>query len=77
MRTRVMKWGNSLGVRIPRVYASSLGLRAGTPVEIEVQDDAVVIRRRAQPLAELLAGVTTENMHGEIDWGGPVGREVW
>jgi hypothetical protein len=28
-------------------------------------------------LEELLAGVTQENLHPEIDTGSPVGREVW
>jgi antitoxin MazE len=28
-------------------------------------------------LAELLAGVTQENLHGEIDWGNAIGKEVW
>jgi len=28
-------------------------------------------------LAQLLAGVTPENLHAEVDFGSPVGREVW
>ncbi|HEX9000315.1 MAG TPA: hypothetical protein VGB07_10480 [Blastocatellia bacterium] len=28
-------------------------------------------------LEEMLAGITPENMHGEVDWGAPVGKEVW
>jgi len=28
-------------------------------------------------LADLLEGVTPENIHGEIDTGRPVGREIW
>lgn len=34
-------------------------------------------RRSKYTTAELLKGVTDENMHGEIDWGPPVGKEVW
>jgi hypothetical protein len=28
-------------------------------------------------LEEMLAQITPENMHGEVDWGPPVGKEVW
>ncbi|WP_306798706.1 AbrB/MazE/SpoVT family DNA-binding domain-containing protein [Oceanobacillus saliphilus] len=28
-------------------------------------------------LEELLAGVTEENRHEEIDWGKPEGKEIW
>ncbi len=34
-------------------------------------------RRSKYTTAELLKGVTDENIHGETDWGPPVGREVW
>ncbi len=77
MRTHVMKWGNSLGVRIPRVYAESVGLRPGTPVEIVAHDAELVIRPLEETLEELLALVTPETVHGEIEWGGPAGRETW
>ena len=28
-------------------------------------------------LEEMLAQITPENLHGEADWGAPVGKEVW
>jgi hypothetical protein len=28
-------------------------------------------------LENLLAGVIPEHRHGEVDWGQPVGRDVW
>lgn len=46
-----------------------------------VADDEIRIRRvkvvrRKYTLADLLAGVTPDNVHGETDWGPAVGREV-
>lgn len=77
----VSQWGNSLGVRIPKGVARQLKLSAGEEVSIEVEKDAIRIRptrrrRRKWSEAELLKGVTPEKVGGEIDWGGPVGREV-
>lgn len=44
MRTRVDRWGNSLGVRIPKAIAERAGLREGESVEIEFEDGAIVLR---------------------------------
>jgi antitoxin MazE len=80
MQTTVQKWGNSLGLRIPRSMTERLSVEAGTIVEIEVVGDQITIRpivRQACSLQELLAGVTDENMHAVVDFGASVGREDW
>jgi antitoxin MazE len=79
MRTRLDRWGNSLGVRIPKALADEAGLREGDHVEIDVEKGAVVMRR-GRPrytLDELLEGVTPENHNVDRDWieREPVGRE--
>lgn len=77
MESQVTKWGNSLGVRIPRLLAQEVGLAEGTPVIFEVSEDAIVIRPKRFSLEALLAQVTPENLHGEVATGRPVGHEVW
>jgi antitoxin MazE len=80
MKTRVRKWGNSLALRIPTSFAAEARLAEDTPVELSLVDGKLVIQPLAQPeltLAELLAGVTDENLHGEWDTGPAVGREAW
>jgi antitoxin MazE len=79
MRTRVQRWGNSLGVRISRHYAEETGLAEHSEVEISLADGALLIRpaSRSFTLEELLAGVTESNIHGEVAIGRPAGREVW
>lgn len=59
----VSKWGNSLGLRIPREVAAKLGLRNGSQVSVRLAGGKVVIepakrRRRKWTQAELLKGVT-------------------
>ncbi len=78
MVTKVQKWGNSLGLRIPKSFAAEAKVNAGSVVDISVKDgDLVVrpIRSHRYSLAALLKGVTRRNTHREIDTGPAVGRE--
>jgi antitoxin MazE len=80
MRTRVRKWGNSLGLRIPKAFAHEADVAEGSPVEVSVVEGRIVvtpISARRYTLEVLLAAVTTRNRHAEIATGGPQGREVW
>lgn len=79
MITTVQLWGNSLAVRIPKVFTQQLELAANTEVEIEVVGRKLVIRqaRKEWTLDELLAGVTDANRHRETSWGGAIGNEAW
>ncbi|HEV8639090.1 MAG TPA: AbrB/MazE/SpoVT family DNA-binding domain-containing protein [Chloroflexota bacterium] len=82
MRVAVQKWGNSLAVRIPRALAEEVGIERGSQVELAVEQGRLVaapLRPRASryTLDELLAQVTDENVHDEVDFGPPVGKERW
>ncbi len=80
METRVKKWGNSLALRIPKPLAAEIGLEDSSPVELSLMDRRLVITPAVEPelsLATLLAQVTEENLHGEVDSGPAVGGEVW
>jgi antitoxin MazE len=79
---KVARWGNSLGVRIPQEIANRLKLKAGAHVSIEAGPDSLTIKPAKPPRkkwteAELLKGVTPDKVGGEVDWGGPVGKEIW
>lgn len=80
MQTKVQRWGNSLGLRIPKSFAEEAGVEAGSEVDLSVEDGELIIRPRRVPrydLKDLLRGVTSKNVHREIETGPPVGREVW
>jgi len=76
MHIHVTKWGNSLGVRIPRVLANKIGMHEGTPVDVSIQDHHIVITKELS-LQYLLSQVTQENIHGEVQVGAACGEEVW
>jgi antitoxin MazE len=80
MHSRVQKWGNSLALRIPKSFATEIGLADDTPVEISLVEGKLVITPLPVPsysLAELLAQITPENIHAEQDTSAAEGNEVW
>ncbi len=80
MQTKIQKWGNSLGLRIPRSFAADAEVEAGSTVDISVENGSLMIRavrRRKYVLSELLKEVTADNLHEEVTTGEPVGREAW
>lgn len=80
MVTKVQRWGNSLGLRIPRPLAREAGLDEQSSVELTISEGALRIRPvepRRYDLDALLARVTPRNRHEEQPFGAPAGREVW
>jgi antitoxin MazE len=80
LETKIRKWGNSLGLRIPKAFAEELGVGAGATVDVTIQEGDLVVRMHRPPrlrLNDLVSAVTPENLHAEVDTGEPVGREAW
>lgn len=76
MAVTLQKWGNSVGLRLPKTMLEQAGLREGTRVDVLVEGDHLVIRRQHLKLADLLAGCKVENRPDPIDFGPPAGREL-
>jgi antitoxin MazE len=74
----VSRWGNSLGLRLPKAVTLEAQLVDGDTVEISVDNGAIVVRpsRPRYSLDELVRRITPRNRHGESDWAGPLGAEV-
>jgi antitoxin MazE len=80
MKTQLAKWGNSLAVRIPKPIADAAEFRAGEDLELAAEGPGTVKIRKRQhkpKLGDLLRAIKPTNLHGETDWGEPVGRELW
>jgi antitoxin MazE len=78
MKIKFLKWGNSLALRIPKAFAQEIGPSVGKAANMEVRDGKLVVEiakpkwhRRRYKLEQLVAG------HRELEWGPPVGNEVW
>ncbi len=79
IRSRIVKWGNSQAVRIPKKVLDQARLREGEELEIRVEAGRITLEslNSGLTLESLVAQITRENQHHELDWGKPVGREVW
>lgn len=80
MKTKIQKWGNSLALRIPKAFADEVGLQKETPVEVSLDNGNLIITPVSRPkptLDQLLAKITEENLHHEVDTGNAVGNESW
>lgn len=80
MRVNIRKWGNSASVRIPASVMAAAALRLDQVVEIREEDGRVIIepiRAPAYDLNELLAAMKPNTFHDDVDFGPPVGEEVW
>ena len=77
--TQLSKWGNSLGLRLPKSVAREAHLDEGDTVDVSVDNGSIVIRpsRPRYSIQELVGGITARNRHNESDWGSAVGHEVW
>jgi len=91
MTTTIVKWGNSRGVRLPKPFLETLDLNENDTVEILAENDAIIIRKSVKHPHKTLKQ-RVEEFYGkdfetvliehpqvpeEIDWGPPVGDEIW
>jgi len=78
MQVQVARWGNSLGLRIPKDIASRTGLREGTRLEVAAEGGRIIITlaRPRYVLSDLLKGMTPQAMREAFDWGPEKGREI-
>lgn len=75
---QVVKWGNSLAIRIPKVVAEEAGLREGDPIVVEAAEGRIQVRRakpRLPTLRELVARITPANRYDAVETGPERGKE--
>ena len=78
MQSQVKKWGNSASIRIPAAILDAVHVSIDQDVDIRVENGRIVIEPISKPvtLEILLSQITPDNLHGEVDFGISVGREV-
>lgn len=76
--TTISKWGNSLGIRIPKAILNASGMKEMDDVSVSVEDSRIIITK-AMPtsIKELFGSYSDLNNQEEIDWGEPEGEEIW
>ena len=79
MTTTIQKWGNSQGIRIPKFLLDTVKWKADTQLVLSSNDGKIIIEK-AKPrktIMELFENYDKEYTPNEIDWGNPVGEEIW
>ena len=82
MLAKIQKWGNSQGLRISKNLLVDAQLDVGDEVNISVEEGILIVApakrvRGRHSLEDLVARIPESYQPGEINWGEPVGKEVW
>ena len=77
MQAVVKKWGNSLGFRIPSLWAKDNNVKNGSKIEVIAEKGKIIILPQKKTLDDMLAQVTPDNIHSELSTGKSVGKEEW
>ena len=79
MTTKIQKWGNSLGIRLPKALIESTSFSEGVEVVFSQKGSEIilqVVKRKYPTLKEIMKGMTRANFEPELDWGPDVGQEI-
>jgi len=82
MLTKIQKWGNSQGLRVPKAILEEAHMSVGDSVDIKVKDGVLHITRirnlsKKYRLEDLVAQIPEEHRPEEVPWGKPQGEETW
>ena len=82
MLAKIQKWGNSQGLRLTKSLLSDAQIDVGDEVDVSVKDGAIIISpakriRGRHNLKDLVARIAENYQPSEVDWGEPVGKEIW
>lgn len=79
MKAVVKKWGNSAAVRIPAAIMEAAHLTLEQVLDVREEDGRLImepVEEESVSLEELVAGITDDNRHDDLDFGKPVGQEM-
>ena len=75
----LQKWGNGTAVRIPKKVVEAAHIQVNQQLEVTIKGNAIVLtpiaEKKKKTLESMLAGVTPQNIGGELDWGEDIGAE--
>jgi antitoxin MazE len=82
MLAKIQKWGNSQGLRLSKALLADAQIGVGDEVDIAVKDGIIIVspakrKRGRHNLKDLVARIPENYQANEVDWGEPIGKEVW
>ena len=79
MKGIIKKWGNSFAIRIPKVIMDDAHLKTDSEIDITITDGKILMSPTLPQeitLVSLIAQISNENVHHEVDTGPAIGNEV-
>lgn len=79
MTTKIQKWGNSLAIRIPNSFAETTQIREGSEIQLSIEQHKITVTKKVKPkytLNDLVSKINKRNIHKEISFGSPIGKEL-
>jgi antitoxin MazE len=82
MQTKIQKWGNSQGLRFPKHILQEAQISVEDELNIFVSDGKIVIEpvnknKNKYKIKDLVSQMPKNYSTDELDWGRPVGKEIW
>lgn len=79
MTTTIQKWGNSQGIRIPKAILDTVNWTENEEIIILIKDEKIIIEKakNRKNIKELFKDYNDKYEQQDIDWGEPVGDEIW
>ncbi len=81
MTTTIQKWGNSQGIRIPKVILDTVNWEENEQIIISIENDMLVMKKaeskKRKNIKELFKNYKGDYEPIDVDWGNPEGREIW
>ena len=78
--SKIQKWGNSQGIRIPNKMLETLDLKVNDSISIEEGENCLKIKKVEEKLSnidKLFLNYDGEYEKIDLDWDNEVGKEVW
>jgi antitoxin MazE len=82
MLAKIQKWGNSQGLRLSKTLLADAQIGVGDEVDVAAKDGIIIVspikrKRGKYNLKDLVARIPEDYQADEVDWGDPIGKEVW
>ena len=82
MLAKIQKWGNSQGLRLTKNLLEDAQFDVGDEVDVSFKNGVMIVKpakriRGRHNLKDLVARIPQNYETGEVDWGEPVGKEIW
>ena len=80
MQVLIKKWGNSASVRIPATVMAAASISIDQAVDVREENGRIIIEPIRAPiydLNDLLGRMRPETFPDAVDFGAPMGDEVW